>query len=58
MEGNQYSGGVPEPSCEPEFLRQKVLQSPGELTQEYTDRWGQEQASLKQAIQIDSRTCL
>lgn len=57
MEGNRYSGGVPEPSCELQFLHQ-VLQSPGELTQEYTDRWGQEQASLKQAIETDSRTCL
>jgi hypothetical protein len=55
-EGKQYSGGVPEPSCEPECLHQKVLQSPGELTQEYTDRWGQERASLKQAMETESRT--
>lgn len=56
--GNWYSAGVPEPSCKPKCLHQKVLQSPGELTQEYPDRWGQEQGSLKQAMETESRTCL
>lgn len=57
-EENQHSWGVPQPSCEPECLYRKVLQSTGELTQECTDRWGQGQASLKQAMETESRTCL
>lgn len=57
-EGKWYSGVVPEPSCEPQSLHQKVLQNPGGLTQECTDRWRQKQASLKQATETESRTCL